>query len=120
MQLRGGHIREGVWQGTLGGSSGAPDVEMVQGTRVLPGLTVAPEAEGWSVRVPVPATAISDGVLTFLLRDRASGEVLGHFTLIAGVTPQEDIRAEIDLLRAEIDMLKRAFRRQGRDAPGDA
>jgi hypothetical protein len=37
--------------------------------------------------------------------------VLEKFTLIAGDVLGDDIRAEVDLLRAELDMLKRAFRR---------
>jgi len=40
-----------------------------------------------------------------------SGDKLGHFTIITGVAMEDDIRAEMDLLRAELDMLKRAFRR---------
>ena len=38
-------------------------------------------------------------------------EVLGSFTLIAGEALGDDLRAEVSLLRAELDMLKRAFRR---------
>lgn len=39
------------------------------------------------------------------------GTQLGHFTLITGVALGDDIRVEMELLRAELDMLKRAIRR---------
>lgn len=112
-QLLTGSIRGGVWQGVVRAGEVAPPLEVVQGTRVLDGLTVtAAHVTGqWAVRVPVPADALSDGVHTFLVRDTGNGAVLGHFTIIAGVAMEDDIRAELDLLRAELDLLKRAFRR---------
>ncbi|MDA8740151.1 hypothetical protein N9M73_03340 [Rhodobacteraceae bacterium] len=42
-------------------------------------------------------------------------EVLARFTLIGGDLVDQDLRAEIDLLRAELDLLKRAFRRHCAD-----
>ena len=42
---------------------------------------------------------------------QVDGVVRGQFTVIAGVPLDEDVRAEISLLRAELDLLKRAFRR---------
>jgi hypothetical protein len=81
---------------------------------VVPGLTVQPRPDDpgtHAVRLPIPAEALSEGVQTFLFRDKATGETLQHFTIVTGVAMEEDIRAEVDLLRAELDMLKRAFRR---------
>jgi hypothetical protein len=80
----------------------------------LDGVTIVavPDREGdWLVRVPIPLEALSEGVQTFLIRNRATGEKLQHFTVITGVAMEDDMRAEVDLLRAELDMLKRAFRR---------
>ncbi len=65
----------------------------------------------WGLRVPIPADAIADGVQTLLVIEAASGRVLEKITIIAGEALADDIRAEVDLLRAELDMLKRAFRR---------
>jgi hypothetical protein len=80
----------------------------VSGTTV----TEIPDRPGdWAVRVPIPVEVLSEGVQTFLIRDGVSGDKLGHFTIITGVAMEDDIRAEMDLLRAELDMLKRAFRR---------
>ena len=109
-------IRNGVWEGELSGIAGQPALEVrVQGAGVeVQGLTVTalPDRPGaWAVRVPIPLSALSEGVQTFLIRDKSSGETLDHFTIITGVAMEDDLRAEVDLLRAELDMLKRAFRR---------
>ena len=112
--LTSGRIRGGAWQGILRAAGGVPTLEVVQGKVVLPGLTVSPvegKAGEWALRVPIPVEMLSDGVQTFLLRDVGSGAVLGHFSIITGVAMEDDIRSELDLLRAELDMLKRAFRR---------
>lgn len=107
-------IRAGVWEGVLSGAGAAPQVEAVHDGSALPGVTVTPvpdRAGEHAVRVPIPAAVLSEGVQTFVLRDPATGATLSHFTIVTGVPLDEDIRAEVDLLRAELDMLKRAFRR---------
>ena len=58
-----------------------------------------------------PGRLLSDGVQTFLISDPDTGEKLASFAVLAGDALGDDIRAEMDLLRAELDMLKRAFRR---------
>ncbi|MEZ5753792.1 MAG: hypothetical protein R3D90_03130 [Paracoccaceae bacterium] len=106
-------IRAGVWEGVLSGSA-SPALEVRYLEAEVPGLTVTaiPDRPGeWAVRVPVPVEALSEGVQTFLIRDKALGETLAHFTIITGVAMEDDLRAEVALLRAELDMLKRAFRR---------
>ena len=65
----------------------------------------------WVLRVPVPVEAIADGVQTVVITDSTDDTRLGHFTMIAGEALGDDMRAEMELLRAELDMLKRAFRR---------
>jgi len=50
-------------------------------------------------------------VQTFLIREAEGGETLAHFTIVAGAAADADMRAELDLMRAELDMLKKAFRR---------
>jgi len=61
--------------------------------------------------VPVPVSALSDGVHSFLISDKRTGEKLNSFSILAGDPVRDDIRSELDLLRAELDMLKKAFRR---------
>jgi hypothetical protein len=106
------HIRAGRWEGLLAGPDQAPDAEVVHLDQPLPDVSVAAaEGGGWRIGVPIPAALLNDGVQVFLVRDRRTGERLGSFTLVTGVPPDEDFRAEIELLRAELEMLKRAFRR---------
>jgi hypothetical protein len=107
-------LRAGVWEGVLSGVSGQPLLEVMHLEAPVAGTSVVEIAERpgtFAVRVPVPVEALSEGVQTFLIRDAVSGNKLGHFTIITGVAMEDDIRAEMDLLRAELDMLKRAFRR---------
>ena len=107
-------IRGGVWEGVLKADVAQPGLEVRLNEAVLPGLTVTPLPDRtgeWLVKVPIPASVLNEGVQTFLIRARAAGETLAHFTIITGVAMEDDLRAEIDLLRAELDMLKRAFRR---------
>ena len=107
-------IRNGVWEGELSGAATQPALEVRHLEAEVPGVTVTaiPDRAGeWAVRVPIPPQVLNEGVQTFLIRDRETGETLAHFTIITGVAMEDDLRAEVDLLRAELDMLKRAFRR---------
>ena len=107
-------IRAGIWEGVLSGATTAPELEVLLLEAPIDGVSVSAIADrpgDWSVRVPVPVDALTEGVQTFLIRAKATGETLSHFTIITGVAMEDDLRAEVDLLRAELDMLKRAFRR---------
>ncbi len=64
----------------------------------------------WQVRVRLPAERISDGVQTFVFEDVVTGEALARETIFVGEAVSDDIRAEVEMLRAELDLLKRAFR----------
>ena len=74
-------------------------------------LSACDEPGCWDVAIPIPAEAVADGVHTFVISDEVDDARLGDFTLIAGESVADDLRAEMELLRAELDMLKRAFRR---------
>lgn len=107
---------EGVWEGVLtrtDAAEAAPEIEVTHQQQPVAGVmvTAKPEEKLWVVRVPVPVEKIADGVQTFVIRDRRSGEVLDSFALLAGDVLSYDIRAEMALLREELDLLKRAFRR---------
>ena len=65
----------------------------------------------WNVKIAIPPDLLSEGVQTFMIWDAATDEKLGSFTVVTGEPLEDDIRGEVDLLRAELDMLKRAFRR---------
>jgi hypothetical protein len=106
-------IRAGVWEGVLSGTE-SPALEVRHLEVEVPGVTITaiPDRPAeWAVRVPIPAEVLGEGVQTFLIRNRDTGETMQHFTVITGVAMEDDLRAEVDLLRSELDMLKRAFRR---------
>lgn len=105
----------GVWEGLLAAADpegSPPRLSVTHEAQPLDGVELAAEGEGrWRLRVPVPPALLSDGLQSFIVADAESGAVLGSFAILAGAPLAEDIRAELDLLRAEMDLLKRAFRR---------
>ncbi|MGV6811523.1 MAG: hypothetical protein ACWA47_04695 [Brevirhabdus sp.] len=110
-------VQEGVWEGVvsvLEGGAPVPDIEVTHLEKALDGVELKDFADGtgnWLLRFPVPASILAEGVQTLLITDKRSGETLDRLTIVTGEPLEDDLRAEIDLLRAELDMLKRAFRR---------
>jgi len=114
LQLTKTKMMQGVWQGLVTQTGeGTPDIEVTHQNVVISDVTLEHnEAAGnWLLSIPVPAEAIADGVQTLIVQDKQAGETIGNVTLLAGEALGDDIRAEMELLRAELDMLKRAFRR---------
>lgn len=113
-------IFEGWWEGVLTGTKvGEAAVEAWHQDRQIEGVEVLPlsgKAGQQAVRVPIPTFLLTEGVQTVVLR--VGGEVLASFALVAGAPLDEDLRAEIGLLRAELDLLKRAFRRHCSETAG--
>ena len=108
-------LRNRRWEGRLtGAAEGArPDIHVSYLDRPVEGVALSegPEPGSWDLSVTIPDEAVADGVHCFLIVDAASGAKLGDFALMAGEAISDDLRAEVELLRAELDMLKRAFRR---------
>ena len=118
MTLTRMRLAEGVWEGLLSArDASAPRLLLRHKDELVgePETVEAGEGPGgtanWLVRFRVPVDRLSDGVQTFVIEDATTGDALAHETVVAGEVLDEDIRAEVSLLRAEIDMLKRAFRR---------
>ncbi len=116
LRLTETRIRAGVWEALLSapGAGAPPALEVMHRDRAVAGLAAEPvpgAAGVFALRLPIPPEAVSDGVETLLIRVAGSGETLGHVAILAGATLDADLRAEVDLLRAELDLLKRAFRR---------
>jgi hypothetical protein len=124
MKCEPGRIAGGVWEAVLTAAevpvaeapvAEAPVVEAMHGGRAVEGVTVAPLGEGrHAVRVPIPAWVVNEGVQTILVQ--AGGTRLAVITLVAGEPLDEDLLAEVSLLRAELDLLKRAFQRHLRES----
>lgn len=116
-------LAEGVWEGILSGRAASEPRLLVRHCDELVGEaeTVATD-EGstddasWLVRFQLPVDRLSDGVQTFVIEDANTGDVLAYETVFAGAFVDDDIRAEVSLLRAELDLLKRAFRRHCSDS----
>ena len=106
---------QGMWEGIVTGAPAGtrPSIAVTHLEQPVPGAEVleAAEGTGWVLRIPIPREALSDGIHTFLIRDGETGETLNSFAILAGEALASDIRAEMDLLREELDLLKRAFRR---------
>lgn len=113
MKCEAGRISSGVWEAVVI-SSEMPAVQALHGGRAVEGVTVAPLGDGrHAVRVPIPAWAVNEGVQMILVQ--ANAQRLAVITLVAGEPLDEDLRAEVTLLRAELDLLKRAFQRHVRE-----
>ena len=114
LQLTRTRIVEGVWEGVLTGTETAPQIAVTHLAKPVGGATVTedPTHPGqFLVRVPVPVELLSEGTQTFVISEAETDARLASFTVVMGQPLDEDIRAEMALLRAELDMLKRAFRR---------
>lgn len=106
----------GLWEGRITDApdTGArPDIQVRHLDQLVDGVIIKEGGTGteWEIQVPVPSHAVADGVHCFVIYDGATDTKLADFTLIAGEALTDDLRAEVELLRAELDMLKRAFRR---------
>ncbi|SDJ70031.1 hypothetical protein [Aliiruegeria lutimaris] len=117
LSVSNARLREGVWKGLLVASqerTAPPQIEVIHLATPLDGVELEADREManvWTLSVPIPSRLISDGVQTFLVREASQGETLARFSIAAGEPLREDVLAELDLLRAELDLLKRAFRR---------
>ncbi|MFA3919213.1 hypothetical protein [Ruegeria hyattellae] len=107
-------LRNGVWEGRLTGAAAEqrPEIGVTHQDEPVEAVELTEaNGEGWDLRITIPPHAIADGVQTFVIFDRATAGKLGDFVLIAGEAASDTLHAEVELLRAELDMLKRAFRR---------
>jgi len=106
-------IRDGVWRGELAlGEADLPAVEVRCQDRPLEGVEIRRSSEtAAEISVPIPAELLCDGVQSFVVLEQESGARLACFSIVTGQPADDDLRAEIALLREELDMLKRAFRR---------
>ena len=114
-------LKSGIWQGVLRRDTAPGRLLLVHlGSRVAD-ARVTPQDDGyWRVAAAIPAQKLSDGVQTFLLLEDAgegaepplaTARHLASLSLVAGAPLEQDLRAEIDLMRSELDLVKRELRR---------
>ena len=114
LKLTKTRMLEGMWQGIITGSGDTkPDIAVTHGNADVPDfkLVKSDTADHWSLTIPVPASAIADGIQVIVVTDNDAGQKIGDVVIIGDEVTNIDQRAELELLRAELDMLKRAFRR---------
>ena len=110
-------IQAGIYEGILrdqDGQGDTPELEVLLLEKNVGSLSLEADKTldaTWHVRFSIPADVLTDGIQTFLIRDQKSGDTLDSFSIITGEPLDDDLRGEIDLLRQELDMLKKAFRR---------
>jgi hypothetical protein len=121
-------LRSGIWQGILRRETPPARLVLVHnGNRVAEARAAEEPGGGWRIAAAIPPERLSDGVQSFLLLEDEAGEGdppqpgalrLGSITLIAGELLDDDLRAELTLMRAELELLKKELRRLAASVSG--
>ncbi|MDS9466230.1 hypothetical protein RGQ15_01410 [Paracoccus sp. MBLB3053] len=114
-------LKSGIWQGVLTREAAPTRLVLVHsGARVGDARVTRGDRGTWRVAVAIPPEKLSDGVQSFLLIEDAGkdGEALqpgavhlASLNLAAGTLVDEDLRAELHLMRSELELLKKELRR---------
>ncbi|MEL7215900.1 MAG: hypothetical protein AAGJ96_08235 [Pseudomonadota bacterium] len=110
-------LRDGVLTGRIDAPAGTalPTIELVVRNEVVAVGDTRAVADTPGVHLltlAVPSVVLTEGLVTLILRVERASETLASLPIAVGEPLSLDILAELDLLRAELDMLKRAVRRQ--------
>lgn len=114
-------LRGGLWSGILTADSAPRRVFLLRHGEILSFAKLMAVGDGrWDVSVDIPASVLSEGTHSLtLVADEGEGEGaplpdsihLDHLSLIAGKILDDDLAAEIALIRSELELIKREFRR---------
>lgn len=109
-------IRNGIWEGTVKAAGAAaekdPAIEIRHLDQVIRSFSVTPQKKGeWHLRIAIPPDRLSDGIQIFMIVDARTEEMLDQFAIITGEAAENELYAEVELLRAELDLLKKTVRR---------
>ncbi|HMQ39634.1 MAG TPA: hypothetical protein PKC09_00045 [Paracoccus sp. (in: a-proteobacteria)] len=116
-------LKAGTWSGLLHRAAAPAQAGLVHNGERVAEARIAAAGEGiWRIDVDLPAERLGDGVTSFLLFEEVAGDEapvgrgqpLASLSVSAGRALQRDLLAELDLVRAELELLKREFRRFGR------
>lgn len=103
-------LSNGIWTVSVSGPDTPPQLEVRLGDHPLESPLPEQQPDGtWLIHLRLPPEAINDGVSVLSVLDQ--GERLGGFVVAAGDLLQDDLRAQVALLRAEVDLLKSTIRR---------
>lgn len=114
-------LKSGIWQGILRRDTPPGRVLLVHmGSRVADARATAQDDGSYRIAAAIPSDKLSDGVQTFILledggQDSAQPQPgalhLASLSIVAGEPLDEDMRAEMDLIRSELDLVKKELRR---------
>lgn len=114
-------VKSGIWQGILRRDTPPARLLLVHmGSRVAEARATAQDDGSWRIAAAIPLEKLSDGVQTFILvEDQGEGAEppqpgaphLASLSMVLGAPLEEDMRAELDLIRSELDLLKKELRR---------
>lgn len=112
MELTRVALKAGLYEGRLK-TNGAqvPVIELVHLDRVVGHAEVTQTDDGARLTAQIPASVLNDGVQIVTFRTASDGTVLDRVTFLMGSGLDDDFRGELALLREEVELLKRAFRR---------
>lgn len=116
MKFESHGVVAGCWNGALQAASPPAGLSVVRRGQVVATAALRDAGPGvWSVAADLPASVIDNGAHGLLLvagdPDGPGSQVLGSLTLVAGAVAGDDLLAEVAQLRAELELLKREFRR---------
>ena len=117
-------LKAGIWTGLIRRSDAPKPISLFHKGDSVGQARIAEAGEDvWQVAVNLPAERLNDGVSTFLLIESTSedgladpmGQQIASLSVSAGQALQQDVLAEMELIRSELDLLKKEFRRFGAD-----
>jgi hypothetical protein len=103
---------DGVWQGLVH-SDEKPALHLYLGAKDLGPLELSADGQGektWTLAIAVPAEAIGDGANVLSVCAPPDLQPLVMIPVVCGEMQRGDMVAEVALLRAELDILKRSLR----------
>ncbi len=121
MILAESRIRAGQWQGLVAEAAAPPRIELIHDGQPLGEAVVTPAPQGgFRLVLDLPVALLTDGVQTLVLRDMVGDQIVGRIALQVGQALSASLAADVALLRAELDLLRQAFRRHCREGGGGA
>lgn len=107
-------LKAGRYSARLTVQGQVPVLEFVHQEKVVATAQTSPidgAADMYDVTAEMPVQVLGDGVQVLALRSAVDGTVLDRLTFLMGDALEGDFRAELALLREEVELLKSAFRR---------
>lgn len=100
----------GIWKGRITGPI-QNEIEVLCADETLEGVEIVPDGKNAAlISVPILPDHLNEGINTFLVVNKETKAEIGGFGIAIAHCGDDNIRAELKLLRAELNLLKKAFR----------